>query len=238
MNLKKTVLLLLLAALFTLKPQAQDRKFGLKIYPIPLIVGKTPLQAELMVSPYRSITLDFSNRNLNLDDGFIANVIEENVDEPVSGSFKSLLINPSFRMYSKKKEGPRGGYFAAGIRYNSADADIVIDLDDYPGSRVGFTSSMMGVTLDLGVQWLIGNRVSVDWNILGVGLQYGNISGSVTSANLTAQEAQDLADDLNGELDGIPLVNIEFSATDNIVSMDANQVLPFLRSRFSLGIFF
>ncbi|MEL6250831.1 MAG: DUF3575 domain-containing protein [Bacteroidota bacterium] len=238
MNLKKTVLLLLLALLFSLNPQAQDRKFGVKIYPIPLITGKTPLQAELMVSPYRSITFDFSNRNLDLDDGFVGRILEDNVDQDVSGNFKSLLINPAFRLYSKKKEGPRGGYTAIGLRYNSTEADIVIDLDDYPNSQVMFSSNMYGATLDFGVQWLVGNRVSIDWNIVGVGLQYGEIIGSTTAPNLTAQEAQDLADDLNSELDGIPLVNFEFIATDNIVSMKANQLIPFLRSRFSLGIFF
>ena len=235
---KKHIITTLIALLFFSNLQAQNRVFGLKLYPVPLIFGKTALQAELMLSPNRSLTFDYSNRDVDVTKGIIGELIVENVDEPVSGTYKSLILNPSFRMYSKKKEGPRGLYFAIGARYTTMETALIVDDDEYPNTAVEASATMFGAQIDMGVQWLIGNRVSIDWNFLGLGGQFGNLEGFGISPNLDPTDAQDFADEVNRIADQVPLVNLEFVADGNTVSASGNQFIPIARSRLSIGIFF
>jgi len=141
---------------------AQDPSVGIKIYPLSLISGKLAIQGEYMLNDNQSLTLDLSRRGISLDKGPIGNLITNNVDEPISGDYSSFQIAPSYRRYSKKKEGPRGGYFSPGLRYASTNIDLIMDIEDYPGTAVSVSTNMVGINLDFGAQWLIGDVVSID----------------------------------------------------------------------------
>lgn len=238
MNLKQNILLLFLGLFLSCQLQAQERKFGLKIYPIPLAFAKTALQAELMLSAHRSLTIDYSQRDFDITRGILGRILENSIEEEKSGNYQSLLISPSFRMYSKKKEGPRGLYFALGVRYSKSEANVIVKTEDYPNTEVDVNSSMFGGQIDMGVQWLIGNRVAIDWNFLGLGAQFGKLEGFGVSTNFDPADAQDFADEVNRIAGQVPLVDLVFVAEDNTVSANGNQLLPFVRSRLAIGIFF
>lgn len=217
---------------------AQDFKGGVKIYPFSLLTGKIALQGEYILNSNQSVTLDLSRRSISISQGLLGNLIADNIDQETSGEYSSFQISPSFRRYSKKKEGPRGSYFSPGLRFATTNMDLIIDLDEFQNSAVSVSSNLFGLNLDFGSQWLIGDRVSIDWNIIGLGIQFGSLKGSVTSSSLSNEDAAELARDLNEEIEGIPLVNIEFEADGNTVSTNTKLILPVLRTRLSIGVFF
>ena len=231
-----------------LKPATgSDYFFGLKIYPGALLSGKLSLQAEVMLSERSSITLDFSRRNVSFSSGLAKTVAENLLDSlnTATGGFTSLQLAPSIRFYGRKKgaprglaDAPRGFYFSPGLRYIHSNLDVSPQVDGFSGVNADLTTSMYGLNLDIGIQGLIANRISIDWNIIGLGGQYGSVTAGVSAASLSNADAQELANELNQSVDEIPFVNLTFEAIDNGVSAKNNIFLPVLRSRLSLGVFF
>lgn len=220
-----SLLVLVLFVSIPLTSQAQTH--GVKWYPFSLALNKLGLQYEYYLGDNKSITGDIGIRRINLDtDGTISD--QTGVDGAVIG----LQINPAFRFYTGQNEEPSGFYFAPGLRFTRTTLNADIDDIDFDG-EFDIRYSTVGITFDIGTQWLIADRVTIDWNFLGIGFQTGPISFS--NSELTEADAEEIANDLNSDLEA-PVGNPVFEADGNRVR--TGLLLPILRSRLAVGVVF
>lgn len=110
--------------------------------------------------------------------------------------FSGFSITPEFRWYPGKKlenQAPHGFYLAPYFRYSSYSLSTIFPYK-YPQSNLsgGVDTTIInmditakysgfGVGLMIGAQWIIKNRVSIDWWILGG--HYGSSSPSISFSN-------------------------------------------------------
>jgi hypothetical protein len=149
-----------------------------------------------------------------------------------------FAVTPEARFYVGKKGYGQGFYFAPFYRYSQAQLkEISIDYDLTPNSEKliklnGKSTVNMG-GLMIGAQWFLGERISLDWWI--VGLQYGSNKGTFsgfTSVPLTTQEQADVLNEIN---------NFEVPYVKKTVTVDANNAIvnikgPWLAGRAGLAI--
>ena len=116
--------------------------------------------------------------------------------------FTGFSISPEFRFYPGKKEkkkAPRGFYLAPYLRYSTYTATTFFGFDqEYPTNGTPPTMQKNHYNLDLavkytgfgaglmmGVQWLIKDRVSIDWWIIGAHYGSGAANITVSGASLS-----------------------------------------------------
>ena len=216
-----------------------DYIFGLKVYPLGLLSGKIGGQLEFMTDSRRAIAVDVSHRKLSLTDGLFSKVASPYLDSLNlgTGNFSSLQISPSFRLYAGKG-GPGGFYFATALRYVSAKMEVSPQIEDFSDVSAQMSTTMFGLNLDIGIQALLAERISIDWNILGLGAQYGGVDVLVSAPGISSSDASQIADELNTRVENIPMLDMLFRADGSDISAYAPVLVPVLRSRLSLGVFF
>ena len=149
-----------------------------------------------------------------------------------------------FRFYAGRKDGPRGFYLGLYGRYATFNVDYDYlfegDTKDY-SIPLSSTTKGIGGGGFFGVQWLIGKRVSVDWQILGGhwGKLTGDGSSMVDLSQLSEAEKTYLKDELQ---DLLPTFNdkniITANVKDNGVDLKLDGPFVGLRSGISIGIAF
>jgi hypothetical protein len=184
-----------------------------------------------------STTLPFKNailKQVNEDDPDTKNTIE-------TFKLSNFAITPEIRLYLSNKGYGQGFYLAPFYRHASYKTSTLNF--DYEGAGTSGTIDLSGklttntAGLMLGAQWGIGKRLSLDWWILGP--HYGSGSGEfsgTSSRTLTAQEQQDLRDQLN-DLD-IPLTDKTVTVNANSASLKLDGPWAGIRAGILLGFKF
>lgn len=153
-------------------------------------------------------------------------------------------LSAEFRFYGGRKPGPRGFYLGLYGRYAKFDVDYNYTYEtDTKEYSIPITSSAKGLGggLFIGVQWLIGKRVALDWQILGGhwGKLTGDGSGLADLSAMSQEERQNLSEDLEEML---PYTGDKSSVTANVndtgVKLKVDGPFAGLRSGISLGISF
>ncbi|MBN8703405.1 MAG: DUF3575 domain-containing protein [Bacteroidetes bacterium] len=152
-------------------------------------------------------------------------------------------ITPEFRFYPGKKQekqAPKGFYIAPYLRYSKYSMSTSFLFEDSTGSGISkipvdmkISFSGIGGGLMFGCQWLIKERVSIDWWIIGFHGGASNITGEVSSYVI----AQD-PDEFKEQLDEI---EIPFGSATSSVSGDKASLkitTPFAGIRGGLCIGF
>jgi hypothetical protein len=109
------------------------------------------------------------------------------------------------RFYTGKHNGPRGFYVSLYGRYNSMKVNYPYAYTVGNGNNVNvpLTTTLNGIGggAMIGAKWLIAQKVSLDIYILG--LHYGNMSGNVIGNTdlgaLSANDKQELKDDIDSK---------------------------------------
>jgi hypothetical protein len=155
-----------------------------------------------------------------------------------------VSITPEFRWYPGKKvekQAPRGFYLSAYLRYAKYTANAFytykdssyypLFVKDVPGTT-SISYSGIGTGLMLGYQWVISNRVSIDWWILGAHGGSAVLSGSISASGMNAADAKE-------QIDAKHVPNLVTTVTGPN-SLDLKQTGPFagLRTGFCIGIAF
>jgi hypothetical protein len=170
--------------------------------------------------------------------------------QPSSGEFSGFNATPEIRLYPFSKRGaPYGFYVSLFGRYFNYDWKVPYVSQD-PNSGDKFTAngtfnvSGIGGGTTLGAQFLIKDRVVIDWFFLGGGVASSTLSGEVTSPDITDDLAyyEDLGIDIKSFYGGIPSFNEE-NLTVNFEKEKAsfelkNQLLPIFRVGLAIGIAF
>lgn len=196
-------------------------------------------------------------------DGYVANELLKN-------RFTGVSIVPEIRFYPGGK-APKGFYLGAYIRYNTYKLGLsqtesyklsdqeyqdLSPTEDYY-SLVDHTNKSIDATLDLevklrqfglggqiGVQWCIGDKVTIDWGIIGIGYDFYKISGKVSAVDIPVDYAKysaEAEETFNKDIEGLPFIgNSKVTVEADKESVTAS--LPFssigVRSFLSIGFRF
>lgn len=169
------------------------------------------------------------------------NTLEEDWSD-ITASNKAVTAEARF--YSGRKPGPRGFY--AGLYGRYTKFDIGYDYVYETTSKnylipVKTTTQGIGGGLYIGVQWLIGKRVALDWQILGGhwGKLTGNGTGTADLSSLSTQDKENIKDDIEYDIISAGEKNIiTANVTNTGVKVKVDGPFAGLRSGISIGISF
>lgn len=126
--------------------------------------------------------------------------IEKSINDttvPISKfRFGSFGFTPELRFYVGKKGALRGFYLGPFINYNKYKTDLPITYDNDTKTGI-FSGKVSAITfgLQLGAQWKLGKRVTLDWWI--VGPNFGTCTGDLAfAATLSPSDQADLNSNL------------------------------------------
>jgi len=150
-----------------------------------------------------------------------------------------ISIAPEYRFYTRSKKALNGFYLAPYLKYSSYSIGASGSYDGTTGSVNGKLSTFGG-GLQLGTQWLIKDRVSIDWSFFGIGINSNTIDLQFES-NDSEVDFEGIEDNVRGELNDLPpfIVNrIETESGSNYARVKAPFPFFALRSSLSIGIAF
>jgi len=152
---------------------------------------------------------------------------------------KGISIAPEYRFYNRSKKALNGSYIAPYVKYSSYNTDISGIYDGAEGIINGRLSTL-GVGIQFGKQWLINDRISIDWSFFGIGLNNNTLSLRLESDD-PGVNFNELEDNLASELTDAPgfisnRIQTEFG--EDYAALKAPFFFPALRSSLSIGIAF
>lgn len=156
----------------------------------------------------------------------------------IESSLYGYAITPEFRFYTGDKGAPKGFYFAPYFRYTSFTVKTVSEYtdDQQVVQEYGLTGKFTGIGggLMIGAQWLINDKFSIDWWILGG--HYGTATASLRGENKEGTWSQSDQDAIEAELKSqeVPFGSTSYSVTEKEARLNWN--MPFLGLRPGLCI--
>jgi len=197
---------------------------------------------------YRNINLDFEralkeNQAISLNLGIlIPRTIPSALVEDVELDFndlKGISIAPEYRFYTGSKKALNGFYIAPYLKYSSYGISASGSYDGTYGD-VSAKFSTLGGGMQLGTQWLINDRVSIDWSFFGIGLNRNTLSMRFET-NDNEVDFENIEDDMRAGLDDLPnfiTKSIKTESGSDYAKIKAPVFLPAFRSNLSIGIAF
>ena len=212
----------------------------LKWNPVSIYAGKVSLLGEFNYRPKRSITVGLG---IPIDH----KISYEVNDDPQKLTTQTLSLMAGYRMYLGKKN-MSGLYFEPYLKYvkNDIESFIFTDLDNDPVIlRTTSAYSGFGAGAQLGVQFLIRNRVVIDFFFLGPEANISKVNvlaRDISSSSWDAQDAAEAKEKIEDVVDDIPVIGdkikITADATTRRVTADYKGFLPGFRAGLSLGVRF
>lgn len=224
--------LLLCTSLFA---QKNVIKFGLE----GLLVGAVNAKYERVLTEDIAVQLDFSLKpESDLPFGLnLSNVINKDIDiEAVNFSARS--IKPSVKFYTGQKAAPRGLYLAPMLNFSNAKLvyeDTFMDKD----VNISLINRTFGVGLQVGAQWLVSDRFSIDWYFLGATVSGHNIALTAES-DLLDLEIPEILEDVIDVWGEVPVLGDKLGVIieDGKAGFSTRYFFPTLRTGISLGVAF
>lgn len=213
------------------------RTYAVKLAPAAIMFGKVSLGGEYVYSERKSLTFYVGvpfNKTGNVS-----------FDEDVSkvGS-KTFSIMGGYRYYLKK-QNMKGFYIEPFIKYLNHKGEGVLEGTLGPKSvLLDYNSDYNGIGLgaQLGVQFIIGKKLVLDWFLLGPELNSGKINSSfrdITSSDWSEQDAAEIEADIEDVLQDIPLIGkkieVDVNGSTKTVTGKYKGLLPGIRSGISIG---
>lgn len=154
-----------------------------------------------------------------------------------------FAITPQVRFYlGKQKDAPEGFYLNPFLRYFRyswiSDVTVPDEVDGPSTVDTRLSYSGFGGGLSIGYQWIIGEHFVIDWNV-GAGITPANIGISGTVQGPLENDVQSFIDDVNAELDGLPLLNGQISSEGTGVNGNTGFFpMPLVRTTLAIGYAF
>jgi hypothetical protein len=150
--------------------------------------------------------------------------------------FSKFTLTPEYRFYAGKKGAPGGFYLATFLRYTNMSTEnvypFVTDSLIPHEMEVKGKFSGVGAGAMIGIQWLLGNYITIDWWIVGpfIGVMNSSFDGVDNHPwdKLSAQEEADLQTDINNV--DLPLWTVDAKVQD--MKADVKLKGPFYGVRF------
>ena len=241
--MKKSILSLLLSAVVLClysqeRGEALQKNTIVKFAPPAIATGKISLGGEYYFAPRQSVTfyagLPFKKSHTISYDGDKSNI-----------ELKSFSLMAGYRYYLSGR-GASGLYTEPFLKYVHHQGEGILN-----GSLGTKTTSLdsretykgFGIGLQLGWQFRIGNRVVIDWFLLGPEINSANFNSrfqDITASDWSQQDAIEIENDIRDVLNDIPVVGkkieLEVNASQKTVTGKYKGYVPGFRTGLSLGI--
>ncbi|MBN1953298.1 MAG: DUF3575 domain-containing protein [Bacteroidales bacterium] len=210
-----------------------------------LVFRRIELGYERVLTDKQSAALSFGYTLPIRIPGLNSAVTILSVMEPaeISSSMSGIRATGEYRFYlnaDQKKRAPRGLYLGPYLYMTNYHVDGRASLSDYYISAEGnmFT---FGGGAQIGVQWLIADRVSIDFTILGLGLAQTRIKGEFRSS-ATSPDYNALVEDISAFWENLSVIGgndkLELEAYDNGIFAGYTTFAPGFRAVLSIGVAF
>lgn len=229
----KSIAFVAFATLFSVTAIAQENVVRLGLG--GLAVSNLNFDVERAVTDNQAVSLNLgiltprSKLPFGIDDGTDLDL------ERIGG----ISIAPEYRFYTGTQEALRGFYVAPYLKYSRYGVNAVGDYDGTDGD-VAAKLSTIGGGIQLGAQWLINDRVSIDWSFFGIGVNRHTLNLRLESDDREV-DFQSLEDDFDATLAELPdfiSKKIQTESGDDFISTKAPFLFPALRSSLSIGYAF
>jgi hypothetical protein len=221
-----------------------ERKNVIKFLPSNLLFQSLSFEFERMINAKNSFTLGVGlPQQKSLMDKY-------NIDassDLTAAELGTMHIRAAYRHYAGQSKLPRGFYIEPYLKYQKITGNASIEgttdgqnPQSYSG-KLDVNLNTMNFGFQLGAQFLIAKRVSLDFYFLG--LEAGLMSGSVSAESPNFADATNLKDDIDKAVADLPsFIKDKISPaeqTGNKVTVKASSVpYPWLRCGLSIGIAF
>lgn len=169
--------------------------------------------------------------NLDLND-----IIDNNTaEEPKLNGFN---ISAEYRIYTGSQGAPQGFYFAPYLQFKN----FAIQYDDVIDGHMGeakINYGNIGAGLQLGAQWIISEKVSIDWYFLGLSVVRNNVKIRVESDDPDIDFFEEV-NAIEKEYEDVPFIGdkLELDSGENFASLKTNFILPGFKTGVSIGYAF
>ena len=161
----------------------------------------------------------------------------------VSQSLNYSAFGLSYRYYTGG-EAPKGFFVSPFLKYGAFKLAMEATFDDVGGSsfdipayaNATFSTTSFGV--DLGYQWILNDKVAINWSFLGLGVTRLGVSGTYETQLTT--EFDEWKTDVESFFDDLPFnlrenLPITVDVPNEQMSTSGSLLLPAFRSSISIG---
>ncbi len=217
-----------------------------KFLPLSLPFNSISFEYERMISAKNSISMEIGIPDKKSIIGKYGIPINSDLK---TAEFSVSALRGAFRHYTGKKSLPKGFYIEPYFKYQHLEGKASIDGvdnqgDNYSGkSDINFNTINIGC--QLGFQFLIAKRISLDLYFLG--LEGGLINGNITTTPTSYTEydpiilgvLKNVIDQKISEAPSIIRNNVSTTVTQNSILLKAHNVpYPWYRGGISIGFVF
>ncbi len=216
----------------SITPVLSDRRNLVKLNLPNLAFGNLTLNYERLLSARNSVALNLGYIRPQKPISLVSDFIE--ADELNLGEFSGLTATLEYRIYGKKKGAGRGFYYAPYLRYATHKLGYQSDIDGN-FANADIQLSAVGLGAQIGAQWLIKDRVVIDWGILGLAAQWYTFKST-----FTAVDEEINFDEIRAELetdfeDSLISNEVEFTSDENSLQAKMPFLFGGIRAYLSVG---
>ncbi|MEM1122353.1 MAG: hypothetical protein AAGJ18_18040 [Bacteroidota bacterium] len=214
-------------------PALSDRRNLVKLNLPNLSFGNITLNYERLLSARNSVSLHLGYIRPQTPISVLNDAFEVE-DELDPAEFSGITATAEYRIYGKKKGAGRGFYIAPYARYANHKLAFNTTIDDN-FTNASTQLSTIGIGGQVGAQWLIKDRVVIDWGILGLAAQWYTFKSTFTAVD-SEIDFDEIRAELEAEFDDSIIGNkLEFSNTDESLSAKMPFLFGGARAYFSVG---
>lgn len=247
--MKKLFVLVLLAS-WVLPGFAQDgdsltieRNNVVKFLPVNLTFHSFSFEYERMISPANYITLGIGIPNQK---SIIGKYGIDLGSEVKSAELGTMHIRAAYRHYTSQRMLPKGFYFEPYVKYLkiSGNGNVEnIDFNNTYKGRIDVDLNSMNFGFQLGTQFLIAKRVTLDLYFLGLeaGILNGDVNATSDLGDPYATHLKAYIEDRIAEYPSFigDKLTVTQSADKKMINVNASNIIyPWYRGGISIGIAF
>jgi hypothetical protein len=225
--------------------QEQDsitfRKNVVKFLPMDLPFQSISFEYERMIDPNNSLTFGFG---IPIQGQMISKSLINNNSDITKAAFSTFHLRAAYRYYYGDKMLPKGLYIEPYLKYQQINGEATYEGTNaqnskYKGDLTGQINTF-NLGIQLGVQFLISKRVTLDLYFLG--LEGGLANGKMITISNNNNDAGLIEADFKKTISDLPFFIknwLTVTKSNNQVIVEAKKLqYPWYRGGLSIGIAF
>ncbi|WNJ19441.1 DUF3575 domain-containing protein [Pontibacter sp. G13] len=236
----KKVLYAFALMLFVSASSVQAQEHVVKLRPFNLLGKKLTVSYEQMITERSSFMVE---GGLKLNSGFTMYESQLDTDDVSMGGDaykqRGARIAAEYRFYPGASFSPDGFYFGPYLNANHSSLSIENAEISANGNTIiadgtgGFTH--FGAGIQLGYQWVFGNGFTLDWTILGLGINQYRLDMSMTPQN-PGEDWATVISDIDQAYQDHPVLGAHSNIYTEGEDLKADFGFPFLHLRSAIRI--